>query len=308
MRIVSYNVRYFGHALKGLASTASSKAKIADAIASLSPLADVVALQEIETRSLRATVAHRGADDAETQLEAFMRHLEAAMRARGEAPPYRAFYYPAHAYRLGALKLYTTGLALLVDTRRVAVLDDSSRAPHEVTHHRTPALRPLKQTRIAAHLRLEDTHGKRLHVFNTHLSLPTFWAREYWARDEKMGFGQNQLEEARAVAGYVDATARGEPFVLVGDFNAPPATPVYRYLTERARLVGAQEVLRQIDAARRDSWSTAGFMHLRMHLDHVFGGNGVEFVELSESLPFGDPASRFHGLSDHVPLVATFGL
>jgi endonuclease/exonuclease/phosphatase family metal-dependent hydrolase len=71
-------------------------------------------------------------------------------------------------------------------------------------------------------------------VFNTHLSLPTFWAREYWARDEKMGFGQNQLEEARAVAGYVDATARGEPFVLVGDFNAPPATPVYRYLTERA--------------------------------------------------------------------------
>jgi hypothetical protein len=30
----------------------------------------------------------------------------------------------------------------------------------------------------------------------------------------------------------------------------------------------------------------------------------VEGVDLHESHPFGDRAGRFHGLSDHVPLVA----
>ena len=35
LRIVSYNVRYFGHALRGLASTRTGKRAIARAIASL---------------------------------------------------------------------------------------------------------------------------------------------------------------------------------------------------------------------------------------------------------------------------------
>ena len=59
MRLVSYNVRYFGHALKGLASTATSKQDIADAISNLTPMADVIALQEVETKSIRSSAAHR---------------------------------------------------------------------------------------------------------------------------------------------------------------------------------------------------------------------------------------------------------
>src|SRR5205085_1343261 len=49
LRILSYNVRYFGHALRGLASTRGSKRAIADALSSLEPAADIICLQEVET-------------------------------------------------------------------------------------------------------------------------------------------------------------------------------------------------------------------------------------------------------------------
>jgi hypothetical protein len=51
-------------------------------------------------------------------------------------------------------------------------------------------------------------------------------------------------------------------------------------------------------------WPTAGFMRLRMHLDHVLSGRGIDWLDFDESHPFGDTTSLFHGLSDHVPLVA----
>ncbi len=308
MRLASYNVRYFGHGLKGLASTAASKQRIAQALVALDPLPDLVALQEVETKSLRAGLAHVGAHPAETQLEAFLRHLDAEFRRHGRVMPYRAWYFPAHTYRVGAVKLYTTGLAMLVNARTVDVVADNGHKPHPVTHHGSERLRQVKQTRIAAHLALEDVKGRRFHLFNTHLSLPTPWAQEFWREKRKMGHGKNQLEEARAVRHFLEGTAKGEPFLLVGDFNSAPATPVYRYLTEEAGLYGAQEVLRLIDPRRPDTFSTAGFLHLRMHLDHVFGGNGVDFGDMKDTAPFGDQAGRFFGLSDHVPLISTFDL
>ncbi|MDX2008843.1 MAG: endonuclease/exonuclease/phosphatase family protein [Myxococcaceae bacterium] len=305
MRIVSYNVRYFGHALKGLASTASSKQRIAEAIAGLSPLADVVALQEVETKSIRSSAAHRGGAPDETQLEAFMRHLTAAMQRAGHDMPYRAFYFPAHVYGVGPLKVYTTGLAMLVNQQTVNVLKGNSHEPFDITH-RTPAtIKRIKQTRIAAHLHLEDSGGRAFHLFNTHLSLPTPWAKEYWSQKVKMGFGANQLAEATRVSEYARHVSRSEPYLIVGDFNSAPSTPVYRLLTEQEKLHGAQEVLKQIDASRPDSFATAGFLKLRMHLDHVFG-HGVEFADLVDTHAFGDEASRFHGLSDHVPLITRF--
>lgn len=305
MRIVSYNVRYFGHALKGLASTAGSKQGIADAIAALTPLADVVALQEVETKSIRSTAAHRGGHPTETQLEAFMRHLGASMQRRGVPMSYRAFYFPAHVYGVGPLKVYTTGLAILVNQLTVNVLKGNSDQPFDITHRTERTIRRIKQTRIAAHLHLEDVKGHAFHLFNTHLSLPTPWAKEFWSQKVKMGHGRNQLLEATAVSEYAQHASQGEPYLIVGDFNSAPATPVYRLLTEDSKLLGAQEVLRQIDARRPDSFSTAGFMKLRMHLDHVFGRK-VEFADLVDTHAFGDEASRFHGLSDHVPLITRF--
>jgi hypothetical protein len=40
-----------------------------------------------------------------------------------------------------------------------------------------------------------------------------------------------------------------------------------------------------------------------MHLDHVFHGNGVRFLDLEGSARYGDRRSPFTGLSDHVPLI-----
>lgn len=306
MRIVTYNVRYFGHGLKGLASTAGSKSRIAKALSALHPLPELIALQEVETKSLRAGLAHRGAHPAETQLEAFLRHLEADFKHRGLVMPYRAWYFPAHVYRLGPVKLYTTGLAMLVNCQRLEVIADNGHRPHAITHHSSERLRQVKQTRIAAHLRLENLEGRRFHLFNTHLSLPSPWARAFWSQPGKMGFGPNQLAEARAVAQYAADTAKKEPYLVVGDFNTAPMTPVYRYLTSEAGLRGAQEQLKQIDATRAGSFATAGFMHLRMHLDHLFGAGDLDFLDLKGTHTFGDPASPFSGLSDHVPLIANF--
>ncbi len=306
LRLVSYNVRYFGHTLKGLASTATAKRRIAQALATLEPRADLIALQEVETRSMRAKVAHRGAHPSETQLEAFLRHLTDEFHARGAPMPYRAWYFPAHAYRLGPLTFYTTGLAALVNGDTLHVTADNGGKPHHVTHHRSRRLKRVKQTRIAAHLALETLDGKPFHLFNTHLSLPSPLAREYWSQGQKMGFGLNQLEEAKAVCDFVSITSKGEPRLLVGDFNSAPATPVYRALTVDAQLRGAQESLKQLDASRSDTFATAGFLAMRMHLDHVFAGGSIEFVDLEGTFPFGDARSPFHGLSDHVPLIVRF--
>jgi endonuclease/exonuclease/phosphatase family metal-dependent hydrolase len=302
VRLVSYNVRYFGHALKGLASTRGAKAAIAESLADLTPLADLIALQEVETRSLRADAAHRGSTTSLPQLERFMVEFESALRLRGVASPYQAFHFPAHAYRLGPLRLYTTGLAILVNSQRLHVVEGNVRAPQPITHHHSERLRRIKQTRIAAHLRLETTDGATFHVFNTHLSLPTPWAKEFWSQPDKMGHGANQLAEATSVASYAAQIARNEPYLLVGDFNSAPATPVYQRLTQELGLKSAQAALNVIDLKKPKAFPTAGFLRLRMHLDHVFGQH-VQFENMNGTFAFGATESPFHGLSDHVPLV-----
>ena len=45
VRVMTYNVRYFGHGTRGLASTATAMERIAAAVASLDPLADVICFQ-----------------------------------------------------------------------------------------------------------------------------------------------------------------------------------------------------------------------------------------------------------------------
>jgi endonuclease/exonuclease/phosphatase family metal-dependent hydrolase len=304
LRIVSYNVRYFGHALKGLASSQRSMDGIAQQLARLDPLADVVCLQEVETRSLRSTLALR--KSGLTQLESFMEALAAGFARERRPLPYQAFYFPAHTYRVRQTAIYTTGLAVLVNVARLTVRGNNVGSPHPITHHHVARLKEAKQSRICAHVRLETPSGSALHVFNTHLSLPTPFARSFWAARAKMGFGPNQVHEARTLATHVQSVAGDEPFVVCGDFNSAPSSPVYRYLTAEAGWAGAQETLKQIDAEARKGFATAGFFRLRMHLDHLFGGNGIRWVDLEGTAAFGGGA--FRGLSDHVPLIARFSL
>jgi endonuclease/exonuclease/phosphatase family metal-dependent hydrolase len=121
-----------------------------------------------------------------------------------------------------------------------------------------------------------------------------------------MGWGPNQLAEARTLATFVRKRAGGEPFVVCGDFNSAPGSPVYTYLTGEAGLQSAQERLGFIHPDDPAAFPTAGFMRLRMHLDHVFCGNGVEFVDLDGTARFGERRGLFHGLSDHVPIIGRF--
>jgi endonuclease/exonuclease/phosphatase family metal-dependent hydrolase len=302
LRVVSYNVRYFGHALKGLATTRRSMEGIAHGLARLSPVADVACFQEVETRSLRSTLALP--KQSHTQLEAFMAALEAEFARLKRPFPYQAYHFPAHTYRFRRTTLYTTGLAVLINTDYLTVQGHNVRAPHPITHHHVERLRDTKQSRICAHVQLTTSSGRALHVFNTHLSLPTPFTRSFWSGGAKMGFGPNQVHEARKLVAFVQSLAGNDPFVVAGDFNSPPASPVYRYLTEEAHWNGAQERLRQIEAGARAVFPTAGFFRLRMHLDHLFGGNGIRWVDLEGTAPFG--AGPFRGLSDHIPLIARF--
>jgi endonuclease/exonuclease/phosphatase family metal-dependent hydrolase len=306
LRIMSYNVRYFGHALRGLASSVGPKRRIARALLALDPLPDIVCLQEVETISLRSRLAFRRDHDTQTQLEAFMVRLEETSLEAGWHHPYEAFYFGAHTYRFGSQPLYTTGLAVLVNTRTLRVESHNSESPTKITHHHVTRYRDRKQTRICAHMRLMDTSNRPLHIFNTHFSLPTPFAAAFWKEKQKMGFGVNQVAEARTLGSFVQERASGEPFIVCGDFNSAPASPVFQCLTHELCFECAQLACGQIDAVQPKAFPTAGFMHLRMHLDHLFGGGGVSWKDVAGTRPFGDTASPFFGLSDHMPLLASF--
>lgn len=309
LRIVSYNVRYFGHALRGLASTVGPKRRVAAALSSLDPLPDIICLQEVETSSFRSSIIDRRKHPNETQLEAFMGRMEETFALQRREMPYEAFYFRAHRYKLWEFSLYTTGLAILINTRRLQVDFHNVEAPHPITYHHVQRMKDRKQSRICAHMHLIRQEDERpFHLFNTHLSLPTPFAREFWATREKMGCGINQLHEARKLVALMRELAGNEPFIVTGDFNTPPGTPVFRYLTERAGLTSAQVAVGQIDPNASRGFPTAGFMHMRMHLDHIFAGQGVRWLDMEDTCPFGDESSRFNGLSDHAPLIARFQL
>ena len=302
IRILSYNVRYFGHATRGLASTGPAMRRIAQALAALDPLPTIVCLQEVETRSLRSTVAHRG---EETQLERFTQMLAVALGEAGKKDAYEAYYFPAHAYPLSArTQVYTTGLAVLAHHSFV-VDHHNAETPHDITHRRLHRVRRLKQTRICAHVRFRSKRSQSsIDVFNTHLSLPSTLSREFWTRPRRMGWGPNQVEEARNLVRFVERERKSDRFVVVGDFNALPGSPVYKVMVEEHGWVDAFAQRYRLGVDELASWPTAGFMRMRMHLDHMFTGRGIRWLDFDGTHPFGDRTGPFHGLSDHTPMVA----
>lgn len=307
LRIVSYNVRYFGHALRGLASTLGPKRRIARALLALDPAPDLICLQEVETRSLRSRLAYKSAEKGQTQLEAFMGRMDEMAAELGTLNPYEAFYFRAHTYRLGPQSLYTTGLAVLVNRETLTVDSHNTEDPARITTQHVQRYRDRKQTRICAHMRLLDGAGRPFHVFNTHFSLPTLFAAEFWKGKDKMGFGENQLTQAKTLGTFVRERSGHEPYVVCGDFNSAPGSPVFQALTTELACSCAQVELSQVDPKNPRAFPTAGFMKLRMHLDHLFGRQ-VEWSDVAGTHRFGDPASPFYGLSDHMPLIARFHL
>lgn len=305
VRVVTYNVRYFGHGTRGLASTAKAMSRIAEALAALDPLADVICLQEVETTSLRSNLAHP-APEGETQLERLMGLIHNALHTAGKRDTYEAYYFPAHAYKLSVAPLYTTGLAVIAK-RDFRVSHHNAGQPHDITFRKIHPVKKLKQTRICAHLRVEHKSGIDLDIFNTHLSLPTTFSKAFWFEPRRMGWGPNQLEEAQNLAKFVAKERKSDRWVVVGDFNALPGSPVYRTLREQGFSDPFADYY-HFDEEDLVKWPTAGFMNLRMHLDHVFSGPGLSWLDFEGTHRFGQRNGTFRGLSDHVPIVGTFKL
>jgi endonuclease/exonuclease/phosphatase family metal-dependent hydrolase len=304
LRIVSYNVRYFGHPLKGLASTGVSARGIAARIAALDPVADIVCLQEVESRSLRTRVCCPRAWRGETQLEMFLAELRDAFALRGATSPYVGLYFRADATRIRTLSVATTGLALLVNVRKLSIQAHNAEAPWQVTYRGAQGRWDRMQTRICAYARLAGRCGRSLHVFNTHLSLPAPHARTlFWRLPERLGRAANQVHEARTLASLVRRHAAREPFVLCGDFNAPPGSPVFYHLSREAGFRSAHEDLGLLDRARPAARATFEVMGVRLHLDHAFCGGDAAWVDLHETPRIGDASNDFAGMSDHVPLI-----
>ena len=98
IRVMTYNVRYFANLarLKGVHSTRQGIEAIAGAIADLSDLPHVVALQEVEAKSLRSGLSHN--KDESLQIHALMKELERALAQADHEHRYEAHYFPAHVY------------------------------------------------------------------------------------------------------------------------------------------------------------------------------------------------------------------
>ncbi len=309
IRVVTYNVRYFSHWLMGLASTRACARGITARLASLEPPADVVCLQELETRSLRSRVAYRGSTGGQTQLELFMRELDLAFIERGTRSPYRGLHFPAHTRRIRHLPISTSGLAILVRSPELRVEAHNGEAPRDITCRGPGRGANGWQTRICAHATLVDAWGRRIHVFNTHLSLPWPYPRTLWWRlPSRLGHSPNQIREARTLARLVLRLAQGEPFVVCGDFNSTGSSRVVRYLTRRAGFRHAEQEIADRSATPSVATPTFGKMGVRLQLDHLFCGGGARWLDFDASLGFGDRRNAFAGLSDHAPVIGRLDL
>lgn len=292
--VMTWNVRYFGHGLRGLLATERGIRRAAHTLATLIELPDLVALQEVETKSLRAGMR------PVPQIDRFRDLLNSYLASTGRDAQYEALYYPAHTYGVkDGPALYTTGLAILVGPRLQIEAHNAS-DPHEITHHKVSALRRIKQKRIVAHARVRPKEGgPTLDLFNTHMSLPAFFEVGPHRISRAMGQGSNQLAEVETLIDYVQQHA-GEAAVIVGDFNTLPGSPAYRRIVQ-AGFQDAFAVANALEEHELHRHATAGFATERMHIDHVFATPGLAWDSV-DGFPFGQKHD-FHGLSDHTPKI-----
>lgn len=124
-----------------------------------------------------------------------------------------------------------------------------------------------------------DIGGTELHVVNTHLGL---WRRERMAQMATL-LGPGWLGSPECA---------GAPTVVLGDFNAVPASVPYRSFARRGRDV-------QVEAPGRPRATFPSRLPV-LRLDHIFIGEGIEAIEAEVR---SDLLTRT--ASDHLPLVAT---
>jgi endonuclease/exonuclease/phosphatase family metal-dependent hydrolase len=292
LRVMSWNVRYFGHGSSGLRASDAWMRRMAWVLSAQPELPDVVALQEVEAGSLRGGHA--------PQLDRFVDLLHHSLRANGRLDRFEGLYFPAHRYSFRERALMTTGLAVLV--RDTCAIRDVSAA--EITHVRLRAMTRLKQRRIAARVRIVPKRGRGgppVDVVNTHLSLPAFLEVGPHRVPHRMGYGSNQLAEVDNLLAFL--RSRGDhPTVIAGDFNSRPGSPAYARILDAGWVDPYAHGRTHLE---HEAVGTAGFMHLRMHIDHLFSRPSMRWSSIHAHSVDGGP---FFGLSDHAPKVGVLRL
>ncbi|MFT5435172.1 MAG: endonuclease/exonuclease/phosphatase family metal-dependent hydrolase [Myxococcota bacterium] len=305
LRLVSWNVRYFAHATRGITSLDGTLRRIAAALADMDPQPDVIALQEIDDVSVRSVVGRaRGRKkrgEHVSNFDRFVDQLNNRSLDRG-GHHYQAQFYPAQGHTR-AYPLYSTGLAIL-HRSTLARLDHNGHEPLDITHRRIARLAKMKQKRICAWSRFRTEQNEIFDVFNTHLSLPAFLQRTTGGR---FGESDNQLSEIDSVLACVDDCGHANNALLVGDFNAIPGSRVYNRVLETSSMRDAHATWLGAEPPQMMKMPSAGFMNLRYRLDHIFSGPQVEFHDFHATSPYGK-AHPWQALSDHAPLVGRFTL
>jgi endonuclease/exonuclease/phosphatase family metal-dependent hydrolase len=127
-----------------------------------------------------------------------------------------------------------------------------------------------------------EVGGVEVNIINTHLGLVP----------------REQQIQARFLAGggWIGAAPVTMPLIVLGDFNAPPRTVVYRTMTA---LLGDA---RRLGGQLRNTATFPSAMPM-LRIDHVFVRGGVRIDRVS--VP-NDPLSRM--ASDHLPLVVDFSM
>jgi endonuclease/exonuclease/phosphatase family metal-dependent hydrolase len=127
-----------------------------------------------------------------------------------------------------------------------------------------------------------DVGGVELQVINTHLGL---WPRE-------------RMQQVTTLLGpgwFGSPACKAAPSILIGDFNAVPASAAYRTVARQARDVQLH------GKARPKPTFPSRFPLLR--LDHIFVGNGIIPIEAEVHSNF-----QARTASDHLPLLARIAL
>jgi endonuclease/exonuclease/phosphatase family metal-dependent hydrolase len=132
--------------------------------------------------------------------------------------------------------------------------------------------------------------GKEIYVFTTHL--------DYYGE-------QSRLESATLIRRRIAKIAGEEPWILLGDFNAPPGSDTWHKITDPgdglARAIDSYTVSATAPKGPESTWNGFDAIEPGRRIDYVFTSENVKTLEFE--ILIDERGGRFS--SDHLPVIAT---
>ena len=238
-----------------------------------------------------------------------MQMLVGGARRGGQVPDaYEAYYFPAHAYRLSARHQAVHDGARHPRALRTSSVDHhNAESPHDITHRRLHAIRRIKQTRICAHLRFRHRSGapSSPSTSSTRISACRAPCRASSGRSRGAWAGVPTSSRRREPREVRRARARERPLRRGRRLQRAAGLARLPVPGRRAR-VGRR--LRPPLQASRGGADELAHRGLHAHADaprpRVHGARACAGSTSTTPIPSAIATAPFHGLSDHVPMVA----